>query len=377
MPAVVGHVEGLVRVGGPGVGAGDALGQVAVRRRGGREQPEGAVDVHPGAVPVRDLDRLGERVVAAGVHVAGLEADHGRAVVPGQRAARGRATSSRPWSSARHRLRGAEAEVAQRQVDGVVPLLARPAPAPRGCRPDPVVPTSQPARRSTASRPAARQVKLAIVPPVTKPTALPSGSPSRSSSHALGDLLGGGGGRGEPGQPGVLVPGADQPVRGQRGRVRAADHHPVEPAGRHRGQPGLERRGQVLDDRGGVLRSVRQRGAEPLDELLDLRLRRHRPVVERVQPPLGVLDGDGQGLAPRRSVTVGRHLRLLTTECSATSHAAPARASLSARRTLRASARPPRSGERATTPAVISQGLARTSAFSPYRRWTVKRLRYM
>ena len=44
---------------------------------------------------------------------------------------------------------------------------------------------SQPARRSTASRPAARQVKLAIVPPVTNPTALPSGSPSRSSSHAL------------------------------------------------------------------------------------------------------------------------------------------------------------------------------------------------
>ena len=47
------------------------------------------------------------------------------------------------------------------------------------------MPTSQPARRSTSSRAAARQVKLAIVPPVTKPTALPAGSPSRSSSQAL------------------------------------------------------------------------------------------------------------------------------------------------------------------------------------------------
>ena len=45
--------------------------------------------------------------------------------------------------------------------------------------------TSQPFLRRTASRPAARPVKFAIVAPVTNPTALPSGRPSRSSSHAL------------------------------------------------------------------------------------------------------------------------------------------------------------------------------------------------
>lgn len=44
--------------------------------------------------------------------------------------------------------------------------------------------TFQPARRSTASRPAARQVKLDIVAPVVKPTALSAYRPSRSSSHA-------------------------------------------------------------------------------------------------------------------------------------------------------------------------------------------------
>ena len=40
-----------------------------------------------------------------------------------------------------------------------------------------------------------------------------------------------------------------------------------------------------------------QRGAEPLDDLLDLRLRRHRALVERVQPPLGVLVGAGRAAA--------------------------------------------------------------------------------
>ena len=43
--------------------------------------------------------------------------------------------------------------------------------------------TSYPARWSTVSRPAVRQVKFAIVPPVTKPTALSVGSPSRSRTQ--------------------------------------------------------------------------------------------------------------------------------------------------------------------------------------------------
>ena len=53
------------------------------------------------------------------------------------------------------------------------------------------------------------------------------------------------------------------------------------------------------------------------------------------------------------------------------------RAEAMARITLRASARPPRTGLSSTTARVISHGLRRTSAFSPWRRCTTKRLRYM
>ena len=55
----------------------------------------------------------------------------------------------------------------------------------RGAPDSPSRPTFQPTRPSTASRAAARQVKLDIVAPVTKPTPLAAGSPSRSSSQAL------------------------------------------------------------------------------------------------------------------------------------------------------------------------------------------------
>ena len=48
----------------------------------------------------------------------------------------------------------------------------------------PAVSTSQPARRSTASRAAAMHVNCAMVAPVANPTWLPSGSPSRSTSHS-------------------------------------------------------------------------------------------------------------------------------------------------------------------------------------------------
>ena len=49
----------------------------------------------------------------------------------------------------------------------------------------PSVATCQPAVCSTASRAAARQVKLDIVAPVTNPTPLPAGSPRTSSSQPL------------------------------------------------------------------------------------------------------------------------------------------------------------------------------------------------
>ena len=48
-----------------------------------------------------------------------------------------------------------------------------------------------------------------------------------------------------------------------------------------------------------------------------------------------------------------------------------------ARITLLTSERRPRIVLSTSTAAAMAHGLARTSAFSPYRKWTAKRLRYM
>ena len=73
--------------------------------------------------------------------------------------------------------------------------------------------------------------------------------PEQVEQPGLGELLDGGVRRGQDPQPGVLVPGAHQPVDREGGRVRAADDEAEEPAARHRGQPGLARRGELVDDR--------------------------------------------------------------------------------------------------------------------------------
>ena len=119
---------------------------------------------------VRQLDRLGERVERPGVQVAGLQADDQSARRPSASAAARASGRIRPCSSAGDRGRRAEPEVAQRQVDGVVPLRADEHAHPR--RAGQAVAGRGPSRPrvSTCCRPAARPVKLAIVPPVTKPT---------------------------------------------------------------------------------------------------------------------------------------------------------------------------------------------------------------
>ena len=102
-----------------------ARDEMAQRRHGRRPQAERAVDVHPGAVPVGELDRLGERIERAGVQVAGLQADDDRARP--RRAARApRRVRRRGSGPGRRRrpARGAETEVAQGEIDGVVPLGA-------------------------------------------------------------------------------------------------------------------------------------------------------------------------------------------------------------------------------------------------------------
>ena len=239
-PAVVGHVERLVGVGRPGVGCLVARREVPARRRGRGEEPERAVDVHPRAVLVGHLDRLGERVEGAGVHVAGLEQHDRRTVRSGSERGRQRFRDQPALVVRSDDLRGAEAEVAQGQVDAVVTLGADDHPHPRRTG-EPVgadVPALAPQHLS-AGRGQAGEVGHRGSGGVADRAG--GGEPQQVEQPGAGHVLHGRVGRSQVAQAGVLVPGAGQPVGGQRCRVAPADDHPVEAPGRHRGQAGLAR----------------------------------------------------------------------------------------------------------------------------------------
>ncbi len=63
--AVVGNVEPLVAVGGPGVGGFEAAGEAGVARAGGSPESEGAINVNPRTVAARDGDESVEVIEAA------------------------------------------------------------------------------------------------------------------------------------------------------------------------------------------------------------------------------------------------------------------------------------------------------------------------
>ena len=235
-----------MRVGGPRVGLVVAVREVPGRGGRGREQAERAVDVHPGAVAVGDRDRLREqveppewRLPACRTTMIGEPSGSGRARLtghpgrsgPGHRLAPVPARRAPGSAGPGRRCRGA----ARRPARGRAAIQIGHCSA-----------TSQPTRCSAASRAAARQVKFDIVAPVTKPTPLVSGRPRMSSSQAL-VTSSTAACAGRRAQHRVLVPGADQPVRGQGGRVGAADHQPVKPAGRHCGQAGVARAREQVD----------------------------------------------------------------------------------------------------------------------------------
>ena len=82
----------------------------------------------------------------------------------------------------------------------------------------------------------------------------------------------------------VLVPCSRQPVRRERGRVRASDDPAEEPAGRHPHQPGLDPGGELVDDRLGRGRSVEERSAQDRRQLVGTGARMHRPLGQGHQP---------------------------------------------------------------------------------------------
>ena len=217
------------------------------------------------------------------MHVARLQADDGGAAV----ARLERRGESRRLDPAllvgRDRLGTAEAEVAQRQVDGVVPL-GTDQDAYAG-RVDEALGRDLPAvaaQHLVAGGGQAGEVGRRAAGDESDRAA--RREPEQVDQPRLGELLDRGVGGGEDPQPGVLVPAAHQPVDGERGRVGAADHEAEEPASRHRRQSGLAGGRELVDDRRSVGPANGQLALQTSGHLLGGQAWRHGAVRERGEP---------------------------------------------------------------------------------------------
>ncbi|BCW66400.1 hypothetical protein NicSoilB4_11630 [Arthrobacter sp. NicSoilB4] len=77
-PAVIRHVEGLVRVGAPRIGPLHPGGQGGELRDGRGPESERAIHMDPRAARLCDGDCLEERIEGAGMQVSCLQADQHR-----------------------------------------------------------------------------------------------------------------------------------------------------------------------------------------------------------------------------------------------------------------------------------------------------------
>ena len=236
------------------------------------------------------------------MHVAGLQADDGGAAVARLESRGERGGLDPALVVGGDRLGGAEAQVAQREVDGVVPLGAdQDAYAGRvGQALGDEVPAVA-AQHLVAGGGQAGEVGHRPAGHEADGTA--GRQAEQVQQPGLGEVLHGRVGGGEQPQPGVLVPGADQPVHREGGRVGAPDDEAEEATTRDRGQPGVAGGGQLVDDRRGVGRSVGEDRIEPCGHFLGGQARRHRALGEGVEP----LEGMGVG-AVEAGTAVAVHL---------------------------------------------------------------------
>ena len=98
-------------------------------------------------------------------------------------------------------------------------------------------------------------------------------------------------------EAGVLVPRRRKPVRRQRGRQGAADHEAEVAPAAHRDEPGLRRRGELLDDLLGGDGFFRQWPAERLAQVVGVDVRKHRPLAETLDVSGREVGGPAQQLA--------------------------------------------------------------------------------
>ncbi len=277
-PAVVRHVQPLVRVGRPGVRALRAGRERPQRRRRRGPQPERAVDVEPRAGLRRRVGDRVEVVARAGVHLAELGAHDRRPAAGGELGAQ-RVDEQPPLA-----VGGNLADAARAEPDEPERAAERPVPLRAGEHAD---------RRRT-DEPVALDVVADRAEDVVarggergRVRELASGhererrvrrDPEQVLQPAAGDLLDDRRRGRRQREPGVLIPRRGEPVGGERSGQRTPDHEPEVPPAPHLREPGLDVARERLDHLDRVGRPVRERQVERLPQLLDRRLRPHRPI---------------------------------------------------------------------------------------------------
>ena len=217
-------------VGGPGVGQFRAGQQVAINRTGRRPQTEGTIDVHPGAVAMRDFAGRLKRIEQPRVQLAGLQQHDGWCARRGRECRFERDAIDPAIVVIRHILDGvgAEADETHRAQHRLVPVLC--------------------CQHAQSGR--AREALLLDIPLPLAQQLVAGGSKRRRMRHLragderercrrrdaeqifeprpadiFDDRFSG---RGDIRRR-ILIPGGRQPIGGQRHRQRPADH-PTEKA---------------------------------------------------------------------------------------------------------------------------------------------------
>jgi len=234
---VVGNVQPLVRVRDPGVCSLDAVNEVAKTWTRSCPQAEGPVDVEPSAVLCRYVRDLVERIERAGVDLSRLRTHDRRTVASTQRVAqRGRLHASLVIRG--DNLGRAEAKQAHGAIDRHVSLRAHDDAnaRPTGETVAGNVPTrplehteARSSERGDAAHLCPRDDPEGRILRQTEEAAYPF------AYHLLDDRCG----RSADIEPGILIPGRRQPVRGECCRQATADHEAEVAAARHRHDSGV------------------------------------------------------------------------------------------------------------------------------------------